>query len=142
MDDSPDMSRNVDLTIFWRVMSNSTRANMTNDAKSIFGPSLRQLPRSQSEAEIFSTHLLPKPTRVNSLHHSSGSATSTPAARQNGDLTTAGYIHVAGDNNFLEPLVDVPFLEQNFFALGQDFVGNADDWFNWTEIETSTERPI
>lgn len=28
--------------------------------------------------------------------------------------------------------IDTPFLAQDFFALGQDFVGNVDDWFTWT----------
>lgn len=119
-------------------MSNSTRANMASDSNSIFGPSLRQLPLSQNEAEIFSTHLLPEPTRVNSLHQNSGSAISTPAARYGGDPLVASNSNVPGNNYLLEPLIDTPFLAQNFFALGQDFVGNADDWFNWTEIQTGT----
>ena len=136
MEDSPDLLRRVDLTMFWRLMDNGTRTDLTSDTNSMFGPSLRQGAGSHGEAEMLSTHPLPEPTRVTTLHNISGSVTSTPATRPAGALPTFINDTMAGNTGLLEPLVDSPFLAQNFFALGQDFVGNADDWFNWTDMGT------
>lgn len=127
---SPDLSRYVDLTIFWRIMDNNLLSATSNEARSIFGISLKQPLRTQEEAEIISTHLLPEPTRVNSLPHSSLSATSTPNPRTDPENATRTSNVI--NTNFLDSFVDTPFPAQSFFALGQDFVGNADDWMNWT----------
>ena len=53
-------------------------------------------------------------------------------------VSTAGFGN-QNDSAYLATAIpdvyaDTPFLAQNFFALGQDFVGNADDWFNWTDL--------
>ena len=77
----------------------------------------------------------PEPTRVHSLSKTSTSAQSTPAGsavgynsvNQMNDMSNPSSIAQAFDQN-----IDTPFLAQDFFALGQDFVGNVDDWFTWT----------
>lgn len=72
---------------------------------------------------MLSTQLLPEPTRVRSLPYPSHSAGSTPASINGNNLGMASHALVES--------ADTPFLAQNFFSIGQDFVGNADDWFNW-----------
>lgn len=74
---------------------------------------------------MLSTQLLPDPTRVNSLPYFPFSTASTPVMVNGGHPDTFG--RTALDSS------DAPFLAQNFFAIGQDFVGNAEDWFNWND---------
>lgn len=89
------------------------------------------------EGEMLSTHLLPEPTRVDSVAQTSSSV-NTPAAR-NGTAPAGDNAYILSNqqtqgNVTTDTFLDTPFLAQNFFALGQDFVGNANDWFNWTDV--------
>lgn len=87
---------------------------------------------------MLSTHLLPEPTRVDSVAQTSTSAVNTPAARNGvppvGNSSYDPSNQQIQSNATTDAFLDTPFLAQNFFALGQDFVGNANDWFNWTDV--------
>lgn len=134
---SPHLSSYVDMAAFWRIMDSHSASTSPEGAKSIFGPSLRLQAKARGESELLSTRLIPEPTRVHSLAHLSASNASTPIDRADaGRSLTAGIKGFDDFSNGLGPdlFSESPFLAENFFTLGQDFVGNADDWFNWTEV--------
>lgn len=138
MENSPDLSNLVDLATFWKILDNTLPSSVSNSHNDMFGPSLRPQVTSRVEGEYLSTHLLPEPTRVDSVAQLSSSTVNTPTTR-NGVKSTRGGNHGAQyqpmqDLSATDTLLDTPFLAQNFFALGQDFVGNANDWFNWTDV--------
>lgn len=137
MENSPDLSNLVDLATFWKILDNTLPSSMSTNSN-IFGPSLRPQVSSRMEGEMLSTHLLPEPTRVDSVAQTSASSVNTPAAR-NGVNPTGDDRHNISNQHIqstptADMFLDTPFLAQNFFALGQDFVGNANDWFNWTDV--------
>lgn len=132
---SPHLSSYVDMATFWRIMDSHSASAIPAEARSIFGPSLRLHAKARGESELLSTRLIPEPTRVHSLLHPAASSASTPV--DNASSSIAVNSNAMGDfTNLLGPdlVADSPFLAENFFALGQDFVGNADEWFNWTEL--------
>lgn len=138
MENSPDLSNLVDLATFWKILDNTLSSLTSASPNNIFGHSLRSHVTSRVEGEILSTHLLPEPTRVDSVAQVSNSAANTPVTR-NGQSSTRGGARGTSSQQMLDipatdAFLDTPFLAQNFFALGQDFVGNANDWFNWTDV--------
>lgn len=136
-DHSPNLSKPVDLTTFWKILDNTLVTVTHVDTRSIFGASLTLNPVSRPENDVLSTRLLPEPTRVHSLPHPTFSTVTTPVAPSSfGPSMARSSNH--NDITYLNTTIpdayaDTPFLAQNFFALGQDFVGNANDWFNWTD---------
>ena len=134
---SPNLSKHVDLTTFWKILDNTFVPETRTGTRSIFGKSLTFKIMSRPENDVLSTRLLPEPTRVQSLPHLAFSTATTPSAL-NGFVRPMADLSDQNDPAFLDTIIpdayaDTPFLAQNFFALGQDFVGNADDWFNWTD---------
>ena len=127
------MSNYVDMEPFWRIMDSTSLGTVPIGSRSIFGSSLKLKPRSRVEAEHLSTRLIPEPTRVHSLARTSHSNTSTPVETRRPSTRRSSALEEASTGMAVDLFADSPFLAQNFFALGQDFVGNADDWFNWTE---------
>lgn len=137
MENSPDLSNLVDLATFWKILDNTLPSPASSLPNNIFGPSLQPQVTSRVEGEMLSTQLLPEPTRVDSVAQVSNSAVNTPTVR-GGSRSTRGNIGMneqqVQDIPATDALLETPFLAQNFFALGQDFVGNATDWFNWTDV--------
>lgn len=138
MENSPDLSNLVDLAAFWKILDNTLPSSISTGSNTLFGPSLRPQVTSRPEGEVLSSHLLPEPTRVDSLAPNAASSSNTPAA-WNGTAvqTNRSYdtsIQPLQHSTTTDTLLETPFLAQNFFALGQDFVGNVNDWFNWTDV--------
>ena len=138
-DNSPHLSKHINLSTFWKIIDNTVIPGGHGGTRSILGSSLTLGFVSRPENDVLSTHLLPEPTRVHSLPHATSSAAATPyTANSVGQSIPAYNNHSFHDDSaYLNGIMpdayaDSPFLAQNFFALGQDFVGNADDWFNWT----------
>lgn len=135
---SSNLSNFVDLTAFWSILDDTQARTASNSVDTIFGASLRLMHASTPDGEVLlSSHPIPEPTRVQSLPKAFGSTSSTPVqvAGVHPQFTqiqdTVGIR--SNVTQSVEQIGDTPFLAQNFFALGQDFVGNADDWFTWTD---------
>ena len=125
----PNRSQHVDLTSFWRIMDNTLASSSPRNA-SIFGNTLTATRTASNEAEVLSTRPIPEPTRVHSLASHQNTAASTPTAPSIGTNGQTGETVT----DFLD--LNSPFLAQDYFAMGQDFVGNVDDWFSFEGLNT------
>ncbi|KIW67627.1 hypothetical protein PV04_06864 [Phialophora macrospora] len=117
----------IDLDLFWEIIESSFVTELPQASKSYFGASLASYrPRIRSE-EVLRPRLLPEPTRIGSEVSRRNDTTDPAPAMQLPSFAT-------GNSN---PTVDLlppengeaSILAQNYFALGEDFVGNLDDWW-------------
>lgn len=125
----------MDLTLLWTILDNTQPKKSNHNSDTILGSSLRFNSPSVSNSEVLNSNLIPEPTRVDSLQRGYMSSTSTPASTTEAQTKRPSY--TAATATPLPPLdlvSDESFSAQNFFALGQDFVGSVDDWFTWTDV--------
>ncbi|OCT52056.1 putative C6 transcription factor [Cladophialophora carrionii] len=117
----------IDLDLFWEIIESSFVTELPRTTKSYFGASLashRQLIHSE---EVLRSRLLPEPTRIGSdVSRRDDNADPAPAIQ----LPTLA----AGPSNPTPDLLppengEASILAQNYFALGEDLVGNLDDWW-------------
>lgn len=117
----------IDLNLFWEIMEFSfVNSEGPQTAKPYFGASLTSFRSTVHSEEVLRTRLLPRPTRIGAdVPHRSEP---TGSALDMLPPTSVSYStnSVAG---LLPPADETSISAQDYFALGQDFVGNLDDWW-------------
>ena len=126
---NPESRVFLDLSLFWEIVEASIIGELPQTTKPYFGTSLTSYRQSHHSEEVLRTRLaLPEPTRitsdVNRLATNGGTAPAPSLPNLGGDLqySSASYLPVNGD--------EASILAQDYFALGEDLVGNLDDWWN------------
>lgn len=115
----------IDLNLFWDIIESSTVNELPPTAKQYFGPSLTSHSSGVHSGEVLRTRLLPEPTRIgNEIDHRATDVVPTLGLPQ----SVANF--PTSEMDLLPPIDgEATILAQNYFALGEDFVGNLDDWW-------------
>ncbi|KAJ9602024.1 hypothetical protein H2200_013384 [Cladophialophora chaetospira] len=117
----------IDLNLFWDIIESSFINELPETARPYFGPSLTSHRQTIQSGEVLRTRLLPEPTRIGpDIDHRPNEAASAfdllpPSSMPNPQNSEV---------DLLAPVDgEASILAQNYFALGEDFVGNLDDWW-------------
>ena len=117
----------IDLNLFWEIIEFSVvKKDQPQAANPYFGASLTSFGSAAHSEEVLRTRPLPRPTRIGSdVPHGPEDAGSAidmllPVSASNPTDSVA---------DLLSGVDETSILAQNYFALGQDFVGNLDDWW-------------
>lgn len=118
-----DKSLVIDLSRFWEILDYSS--GFSDERSSLFGSTLFSESRNKAH-EVSSTTPLPEPTRIRVSRRTSQIPGSSAAIPQEIDHTV--------DSRMLPTQMDIygdqySMLAENFFAQGQDFLRNTEDWF-------------
>ncbi|EEA23112.1 C6 transcription factor, putative [Talaromyces marneffei ATCC 18224] len=118
-----DKSLVIDLSRFWEILDYSS--GFSDERSSLFGSTLFSESGNKAH-EVSSTTPLPEPTRIRVSRRTSQVPGDTQLAPQEPDQ---GF-----DSNMLLTQTDIygdqySMLAENFFAQGQDFLRNTEDWF-------------
>ena len=115
------------MNLFWDIIESSFINELPETAKPYFGPSLTSHRQTVQPGEVLRTRLLPEPTRIGP--EIDRRADDTPSAL---DLLPSSSMPNPQDPevDLLAPVDgEASILALNYFALGEDFVGNLDDWW-------------
>ena len=117
----------IDLNLFWEIIESSLVTELPQTAKSYFGASLASYRQPVHSEEVLRTRLLPEPTRIGSdasrrIDDAGSASTSQPQTLVSDPANGAADLLPPVDG-------DASILAQNYFALGDDLVGNLDDWW-------------
>jgi hypothetical protein len=124
---APDSRIFIDLSLFWEIIEASFVGDLPRKDDAYFGTSLTSILQPPRSEEVIRKQLLPEPTRVSSNVNSSDGHSDPAAAPQQSSLPPAG---PATESQSLPPADgSAAILAQDFFALGDDIVGNLDDWW-------------
>jgi hypothetical protein len=117
----------IDLDLFWEIIEASAVGELPQTGDAYFGPSLTSYRQPHHSEEVLRTRLLPEPTRLGSdANRIPGSAGATPCLQ----LTNLGPDPQYNGTGYLPSMTnEASILAQNYFALGEDLVGNLDDWW-------------
>ena len=117
----------LDLDLFWEIIEASEVGELPRAADGYFGTSLTSYRQASQSEEVLRTRLLPEPTRISSdLSRTVDDAEAVSALR----LPALGLDTQYNGAASLPPIGnEASILAQNYFALGEDLVGNLDDWW-------------
>ncbi|KIV79601.1 hypothetical protein PV11_07152 [Exophiala sideris] len=118
----------IDLSLFWEIIEASSIDGLPKTADSYFGTSLTIYRQPSHSAELFRSRLLPEPTHINETGATHDSGQAIWSDRGDNTVPMASSELASSLNN------DAAILAQSFFAQGDDFVGNMDDW--WFQANT------
>jgi hypothetical protein len=118
-----DESLVIDLSRFWEILDYSS--GFSDERSSLFGSTLFSESGNKAH-EVSSTTPLPEPTRIRVSRRTSQAPGNNAAVPQEADHTI--------DTGILPTQMDIhgdqySMLAENFFAQGQDFLRNTEDWF-------------
>lgn len=127
---SPNPNIFIDLSLFWEIIESSSSSELPRTVDSYFGSSLIGHRQNSHSAEVLRSRLLPEPTRIS--HE--GVTPSVSNTRSAGGMSrlpsfapSASRLQVPDLQSSQEEGLSI--LAQSYFAAGQDFVGNMDDWW-------------
>lgn len=118
--------------MFWEILDSAAISEKADTKGLVFGRSLRANARPSMVAEELNARLLPEPARVMAAGSPVGGLITqqTPNATSNAIFTTENQPFYFND--------DFNVLAQSYFAQGQDFVGNMDDWW----LMDGSQQPV
>ncbi|KAI1616986.1 hypothetical protein EDD36DRAFT_151370 [Exophiala viscosa] len=116
----------IDLSLFWEIIEATSIDGLPKTAESYFGSSLTMYRQPSHSAEVLRSRLLPEPTHINDTGATHGQASFQDLGDSTMQLANSEFVSSL-DN-------DAAILAQSFFAQGDDFVGNMDDW--WFQANT------
>jgi hypothetical protein len=117
----------IDLDLFWEIIESSFVTELPRATKPYFGASLSSYRQPIRSEEVLRPRLLPEPTRIGSDVSRRNDNTDPAPAMQ---LPTFATGHPNPTADLLPPENgETSILAQNYFALGEDLVGNLDDWW-------------
>lgn len=128
--DSPNPNIFIDLSLFWEIIESSSSSELPRTTDSYFGASLIWHRRNSHSAEVLRSRLLPEPTRIS--HEGVTPSVSNPRSagamsRLPSFAPTVSHMQLPGTESSQDEGLSI--LAQSYFAAGQDFVGNMDDWW-------------
>ncbi|EXJ59024.1 hypothetical protein A1O7_06455 [Cladophialophora yegresii CBS 114405] len=123
----PDSKVFIDLDLFWEIIESPFVTELPRTTKPYFGASLASHRQPIHSEEVLRSRLLPEPTRIGSDVNRTDDNTDPAPAMQ---LPTFAADPSNPTPDLLPPENrEASILAQNYFALGEDLVGNLDEWW-------------